>query len=83
MLCFLSYFLGFSEEKYLHSVLSVVAEIGGYTGLLLGFSCFHLVKIVVKLMENEVEKTKENMKAFQREFQPKIAFGQNTAYGVN
>ncbi len=33
-----------SEEHHFYSFLSMMAEVGGYVGLLLGFSFFHLAQ---------------------------------------
>ncbi len=40
-----------SEEHELYTVLTLFAEIGGYVGLLLGVSLWHLATWVVKILQ--------------------------------
>ncbi len=45
-----------NREKHFYSTLSLVAEIGGYVGLLLGVSLFHLARGFNQLLEEKISK---------------------------
>ncbi|XP_040580132.1 uncharacterized protein [Lepeophtheirus salmonis] len=43
-----------SQEHYLYQVLSLLAEIGGYVGLLLGVSFFHVTGIINEVIDRKI-----------------------------
>ncbi len=45
-----------SKENYFYTVLSLLAEIGGYVGLLLGVSLFHLAAGLSQIIERQIRK---------------------------
>ena len=45
-----------NHEEHFYSVLSLVVEIGGYVGLLLGVSALHLFGYVDRMLAREAEK---------------------------
>ncbi|CAB4057138.1 unnamed protein product [Lepeophtheirus salmonis] len=51
-----------NEEHYLYSGLVLFAEIGGYTGLLLGLSFLNLSEIIAKLFQRKIDQ-------YNREYQ--------------
>ena len=48
-----------STERYLYTILTLLAEIGGYMGLLLGYSLFNFATLVNELLDVHIEKEKE------------------------
>ena len=48
-----------SNENYLYTILTLLAEIGGYMGLLLGYSLFNFATLVNELLDVHIEKEKE------------------------
>ena len=48
-----------STEHYLYTILTLLAEIGGYMGLLLGYSLFNFATLVNELLDVHIEKEKE------------------------
>ncbi|QQP34739.1 Uncharacterized protein FKW44_022728, partial [Caligus rogercresseyi] len=42
-----------SEENYLYTLLSLLAEIGGYVGLLLGVSFFHVAGVISDILDRK------------------------------
>ena len=48
-----------STEHYLYTILTMLAEIGGYMGLLLGYSLFNFATLVNELLDVHIEKEKE------------------------
>ena len=55
-----SYF--FSTETYLVTGLSMIAEVGGMAGLLLGVSFFHVTKLIEFLIDRHIEKLQQTLK---------------------
>ena len=51
-----------TTEYFLYSILSMVAEIGGYVGLLLGVSLFHFADWLTHLAEGQIEKYEKRAK---------------------
>ena len=51
-----------SEEKFFYTFLSLMAEIGGYVGLLLGVSLFHFADWLTHLAEGQIEKYEKRAK---------------------
>ena len=49
----------FSTETYLVTGLSLIAEIGGMAGLLLGVSFFHIAKLIEFFINIKIEKVQE------------------------
>ena len=47
-----------SEELQLYTLLSLLAEIGGYVGLLLGVSLWHFASWMNDLLEAKIKKLK-------------------------
>ncbi len=45
-----------SEEHYFYTTLSLMAEIGGYLGLLLGVSIFHFAAWVAGLLQPRIDR---------------------------
>ena len=56
-----------SEEKFFYTFLSLMAEIGGYVGLLLGVSLFHFADWLSDLVEAQIEKYEKKAKAAGQE----------------
>jgi hypothetical protein len=44
-----------SEEHHLYTVLSLLAEIGGYVGLLLGYSLLHAASSISSFLETKIK----------------------------
>lgn len=55
-----------SEEKFFYTFLSLMAEIGGYVGLLLGVSLFHFADWLSDLVEAQIEKYEKKAKQGQQ-----------------
>ena len=51
-----------SKEHYFYLFLSLLAEIGGYVGLLLGYSLFNLAALINSLIEGKIKTMEENDK---------------------
>ena len=49
-------------EKYLYSPLGMLADVGGYIGLLLGYSFLHLAKLVYKLFSTKIQELEDKNK---------------------
>ena len=47
-----------SEENYFYTELSLLAEIGGYLGLLLGVSFFHFADWAATFLQDKITKQK-------------------------
>ena len=45
-----------TKEHYLYTLLSLLADIGGYMGLLLGYSLFNLVPLITKVIDIYIDK---------------------------
>ena len=45
----------FSQEHYFYPFLSLIAEIGGYVGLLLGYSLFYVAGFINSVIEGQIE----------------------------
>ena len=45
-----------SEERLLYTLLNLVAEIGGYVGLILGYSLFHVVDLINSAIETKLKR---------------------------
>ena len=45
-----------SEENYLYTTLTLLAEIGGYLGLLLGVSFLNIVDWVQRFLQDKIDK---------------------------
>ena len=50
------------NEKYLYSPLGMLADVGGYIGLLLGYSFLHLAKLVYKLFSTKIQELEDKNK---------------------
>ena len=48
-----------STEHLLYTVLNLFAEIGGYVGLILGYSLFHVAEIITSAIETKVKKMED------------------------
>ena len=48
-------------ENYFYTFLSLMAEIGGYCGLLLGISLFHFATWLADCIESQIKKEEENI----------------------
>ena len=48
------------KENYLYTVLNLLAEIGGYMGLLLGYSLFNIATFVNKIIDYHIQKRLKN-----------------------
>ena len=44
-----------SEEKLFYTFLSLMAEIGGYVGLFLGYSILNLAEVVVRILQKKID----------------------------
>ena len=49
-------------EKYLYSLLGMLADVGGYIGLLLGYSFLHLAKLVYKMFSTKIQELEDKNK---------------------
>ena len=49
------------KENYLYTVLNLLAEIGGYMGLLLGYSLFNIATFVNKIIDYHIKKKMSNI----------------------
>ena len=45
-----------NKEHFLYTILNLMAEIGGYTGLLLGYSLFNIATFVNKIIDMHIER---------------------------
>ena len=54
------FFIFCSTDAYLVTGLSMIAEVGGMAGLLLGISFFHTTKLIGFLITMKIDKLKEN-----------------------
>ena len=52
----------FSTETYLVTGLSMIAEVGGMAGLLLGVSFFHVTKLIEFFIDRQIEKLQQTSK---------------------
>ena len=50
------------EEHYFYTFLSLMAEIGGYVGLLLGYSLLHVASLISDYLGKKVEKMESENK---------------------
>ena len=51
-----------SIEHLLYTILNLFAEIGGYVGLILGYSLFHVAALISGAIETKVKKMEEENK---------------------
>ncbi len=51
-----------NREKFFYSAMSLFAEIGGYIGLLLGVSLFHMARGIARMLEAKIQKMDEGEK---------------------
>ena len=58
----------YSEELELYTSLSLMAEIGGYVGLLLGVSLWHFASWISDLLEVKIQK----LEAESNRIEPKV-----------
>ena len=58
----------YSEELELYTSLSLMAEIGGYVGLLLGVSLWHFASWISDLLEVKIQK----LEAESNRVEPKV-----------
>ncbi len=52
-----------SNEHYFYSFVSMVAEVGGYVGLLLGVSLFHLSSALGDVISKRIEQLEKEIEA--------------------
>ena len=64
-------------EKYLYSPLGMLADVGGYIGLLLGYSFLHLAKLVYKMFNTKIQELEDNNKIRNIELDSRKGFQLN------
>ena len=52
-----------NKEHYLYTLLTLLAEIGGYMGLLLGYSLFNIATLVNHIIDGHIEKHRAMMES--------------------
>ncbi len=60
-----------NREKYFYSFISLVAEIGGYVGLLLGVSLFHLARLLNGFLDQKILQLDQVQKVEDKFLHPK------------
>ena len=72
-----------SIEHLLYTILNLFAEIGGYVGLILGYSLFHVAALISGAIETRVKKMEEENKIRIKTYDAKEDGRQSSWSGEN